>query len=93
MVTTVRRVGIGGLTTMAAVLIAAAIWPAVATYVALVLAVVVGVAVVVPGALALRWGRRELSWRRELRVMPPTSAESFEPAAVVPTLHELRESA
>lgn len=94
MVTTVRRVGLGGLATMAAVMIATAIWPLVATVVTAVLITVVFVAATVPIVMGARWGRRELAWRRELRTMPMlNTAPGYGAAAPVPMLHELRESA
>lgn len=95
MVAVARRVGLAGLATMLAVLISAAIWPVVAAIVTTIFVVVGGGAIAVPVALAVRWAWRARAQRRELETMPSTSGspECFVPAAAMPTMHELRESA
>jgi hypothetical protein len=89
----VRRLVFTGLGVMAAVALAAAIWPAVA---GLVTGLLVTVLCAAAGVLAVLGGRRvraELVWRRELRTMPPLDGSTYEDAAARPTPAGLRESA
>lgn len=88
-----RPVLLAGLTAMGAVALLSAIWPAVAGVVAGVFVSALAATALVPTVLALRWVRRELTWRRELRTMPAAAATVSGVASVEPTLAELRESA
>lgn len=89
----IRRMALAGLAVMAAVAVATAIWPAVAGLVFGLLVMVLSAGTAVPVVLVVRWVRRELAWRRELRTMPPVNAATYVAAPVVPTLAPLRESA
>ena len=89
----IRKLVLGGFVMMAAVALATAIWPSVAVVVTAVLATVITFAVCAPAALGVRWARKELAWRRELRAMPPVVGGTGMPAPVASTLAELRESA
>ena len=89
----IRRMVLGGLAVMGVVALFAAIWPGVASFVAVLFAVLLVVVISVPTTLGVRWVRGELAWRRELRMMPPVDAAPYGAAApVAPMLAELRES-
>jgi len=89
----IRRMVLGGLAVMAAVALFSAIWPGVASFVAVLFAVLLVVVISVPAALGVRWVRGELAWRRELPTMPPVGLAMQDAVALAPTLAELRESA
>lgn len=88
----IYRMVLAGLTAMSAVALCSAIWPAVAAVIAGVFVFLLVVVVAVPTGLGIRWVRREVAWRRDLRAMPAGDLVA-DAAAPVPTLAELRESA
>jgi len=89
----IKRLALAGLAVMAAVALGTAIWPAVAGVVFALLVTVLSAGIVVPAALAARWARGELAWRRELRTLPPVGLAMQDAVALAPTLAGLRESA
>lgn len=90
----IGRMLVMGLAAMGAVALGAAIWPQIAAVVFGVLVGLLSVVFAVPVGVATRWVRRELACRRELGTMSvPHSTSGYGPAAVVPTLAELREPA
>lgn len=89
------RVLLSGLGVMGAVALATALWPPVGTVVTILLVTVTVTVVAVPAASAVRWARRELADRRQLRTMVAAATAAAEPGAApsTPMLVELRESA
>ena len=88
----IYRMVLAGLTAMSVVALCSAIWPAVAMVITGVFVFLRVVVVAVPTGLGVRWVRREVAWRRDLRAMPAGDLIA-DAAAPVPTLAELRESA
>jgi hypothetical protein len=89
----IYRMVLAGLTTMSAVALCSAIWPAVAAVITDLFVFLLVVVVAVPTGLGVRWVQREVAWRRDLRATPAVTVPADATAPVAPTLAELRESA
>lgn len=88
-----RNLLLAGLGMMAAVAMATAIWPSVASVVLGVLVVELSAVIAVLTSLVVRRVRAAVTWRRELRTMPQADAPAYGAAPAVPSLAELRQSA
>jgi hypothetical protein len=88
----IRRMALAGLAVMGGVALATAIWPDVAAVVFGLLVAALSVGTTVLAALAMRWVRGELAWRRELRAVPAVDAAAYGAAPVAPSFAELRQS-
>jgi hypothetical protein len=89
----IRRVTLMGLVVMGAAALCSVIWPVLAAVVANLFVTLLVGTVAVPAGLGVRWVRREVAWRHELRAMPPVPVVAGAGSAAEPTLTELRKPA